>query len=161
MAGGRWAVVAAVAAAVAASTVTWWLMSQSFDPLGDYPPQDVIADERHGVPTVTAADDVHVVGIKCNESDAPVQVAGHAAWQSVDPPGTVITVGEGTAIREPGCERFEFVNPVPPDVLARTRELGGRVLWRITGTETPIRGDGIRGVPRTWTTETLAVEVDR
>lgn len=147
---------------VSAFTVDAWLGARDrFDPLGDYPTQQILNETVSDVPTLTLLEDVIVEGIKCSNETRPVQVSGVTTWVSVEPPGSIIQVGEGTALRNPGCEEFVFVNPIPPDVADRTLELFrdglGSVEWRITGIETPIREDGKRGEPRTWTTEPFLI----
>jgi hypothetical protein len=92
-------------------------------------------------PALTLESDVDVVASKCNLTDKPVTISGSVVWQSIDPRGTQLVVGEGVSVRPPGCTDFEFRNPVPPVVADRTRHLvkDGRdfVVWQIVGVETP------------------------
>ena len=86
----------------------------SWDPLGDYPVQEVLE--------VT---DTHVIveGTKCNDSNAPVDVEGFVQWRRLDPLGFVHQsfppesgVSRGTRIV--GCETRIFENAIPAEVIA-------------------------------------------
>lgn len=110
-----------------------------WDPLGDYPVQEVLSVE-----------DGHVLveGTKCNDSNGPVRVRGTFNWQRVSPRGFIVSLGEGVAVREVGCVTQTFDNTIPAEVLEVNKP--GDV-WRLLGTETPINGR--EGVPVTWQTE--------
>lgn len=143
------AIVLAVVSTVLAVALGWsyWQQSQEWNPLGEYPTQEVRA---------VRATEVDVHGIKCNDSDAPVTVRGTGiSWQRVNPRGAIIesSPGGGTAERPPGCLGQDFTNAIPEQVFAE--DLPG-ALWRITGTEVPFE-DGREGVPRTWETELFDV----
>lgn len=133
---------------------------EPFDPLGPYPQQQV-DEPRDNTDTPSVSIDnpvVHVNGRKCNEGSG-YTITGTVSWQSLDPRGTSIRTGEGQRDAIPGCTRFRYRNDVPDAVLAIMRRQvddGLRPLWRITGTETPINGDG-EGVPLTWATEPFRV----
>lgn len=133
---------------------------EPFSPLGPYPQQTVDEPrDNTDTPVVSLANPVvHVNGRKCNEGSG-YTITGTVSWQSIDPRGTSIRTGEGEREAVPGCTRFRYRNDIPDDVLAIMRRQvddGLRPLWRITGTETPINGDG-EGVPLTWTTEPFRV----
>lgn len=133
---------------------------EPFDPLGPYPVQRVAEErDRTDTPTVSLRHPVvHVTGRKCTEGHG-YTISGVVAWQSVDPRGSGIVTGEATRDAVDGCETFRFRNDIPERVLAVMEAQvadGLRPLWRITGTETPINGDG-EGVPLTWVTEPFRV----
>lgn len=125
--------------------VAWQLRPDApWDPLGDYPLQRVVDK------TVRLDEPVQTVGTKC--ADESVTVTGSLRWQSIDPPGTVLFISSGSAVRQEGCHEFRFANPIPAAVLALIEQQGGPLHWIISGTETPIR-EGQTGVPRSWQTE--------
>jgi hypothetical protein len=136
------------------------LQPSPFDPL-ELPTQSVLNDEdpATGYPTVRLDGDVRVRGEKCNTADGPVLVSGALAWQSVAPAGSIVHVGSGSSLREPGCEVRRYSNPIPAEVVTRTARLlergQGYVVWRIVGTETPVVSGP--SVTRTWMTEPFAV----
>lgn len=136
------AVVAAAALAIMASTL-WQSVRPPWNPIGDFPEQEV-----------TEVNDtfVHVVGTKCYDED--VTVRGSFGWQRVDPPGFAITLGEGVADREAGCLTQEFDNNIPASVLDANTP---GATWRITGTETPFDDDR-EGLPRVWQTEPFTLK---
>lgn len=105
---------------------------------------------------VTARVSVDVTAKKC--AHEPVTVVGQSSWVSVEPAGRIVPIGQGVARREKGCTRLSYRNAVPGGVLVDTAELGGRVAWRLVGTENPV--DGRRqGVPATWRTDPVIVVV--
>lgn len=133
---------------------------EPFDPLGPYPQQQVDEPrDNTDTPSVSLANPVvHVNGRKCSTGTG-YQIASYVSWQSIDPRGTSIRTGEGVRDAVDGCQRFRYRNDIPPQVLAIMRRQiddGLSPVWRITGTETPINGDG-EGVPLTWTTEPFRV----
>lgn len=114
----------------------------------DYPVQRVEEPDYLGHKYVTAEGGVvHVTGIKCNISQASVEVAGTVSWISVEPPGVTIQTGQGSASRAPGCFTSHYENPIPDEVIKATRSILKRdpqrefVTWRIVGTETPTDPD--------------------
>lgn len=129
-------------AVVLASSIAGLFEKDPWNPLGEYPIQ-----------RITEVNDsfVHSSGVKCNDTDQPVDVRGSFGWQRVSPPGFAVELGSGTAVRSPGCERFEFDNNIPDTV--RAADVPG-ALWRITGVEIPFRDSG-EGVARAWETETF------
>lgn len=135
-----------------------------FDPLGEYPTQQVRSRvEGMEGPAAMVGDVVVVAGIKCNGSDRPVKVRGSLSWVSIDPRGSIVQVGGGTAMRSPGCTSFRFENPMPDAVRDRSVELLGRgivPIWHITGYEEPIAPNGHPGVRRDWQTENFMVVAD-
>ena len=139
------------------------------DPFGEYPVQSIDADRRvvvvHDREAGTDVDadlpvievspgaSVHVSGTKCITADDQVPVSGTVSWRMVSPRVRLIPVAEGQAVRNPGCETFEFDNPVPDEVLDAHAESGAAVtVWQITGTE---RTDA--GAQQTWATENFAL----
>ena len=141
-----------------------WTESAPFDPLGQYPPQEVM-NRTAGVrgPSAHVGDDVVVTGIKCNDSDVPVTVRGSYSWVSVEPRGAVVPTGEGLTQRRPGCETFRFENPMPDEVIQRSEELldrGITPIWYIAGFDEPIAHDGTVGVRRAWQTENFSIVAD-
>lgn len=125
---------------------------KAWDPLAAYPTQEILTEQVHvdGV--------VRSVGVKC--ADEHVEVRGVMSWQAIDPPGANIEVGRGVGVREEGCTRQTFANPIPLEVreVIRAQHAAGieAPVWRITGIETPF--DGVReGVSRTWTTDNFEV----
>ena len=113
-------------------------LGDPWDPIGEFPVQDV---------TEINEDFVHVVGTKCYDED--VSVRGEFGWQRVEPPGFAITLGAGQAEREEGCLTQEFNNDIPDEV--REANTPGAV-WRIVGEEVPFDEDR-EGLPRSWRTE--------
>lgn len=117
-----------------------------WDPLGEYPLQEVLS-----VTTET----VTVEGTKCNATDRPVRIKGSVAWQRVDPLGFVLAGGTGTNIRPPGCETETFENDIPASV---TRADRPGSLWRIVGVEIPVEPNGKEGRQVTFETEVFHLE---
>jgi len=153
-------VLAAVSVSVLIVALVWtiWLKPAPYDPLGDYPVQKVTTSIPGVLGPATTTDGVVLVtGTKCNNSRSAVTVRGETAWQSIDPRGGMVPLGHAIAHRQAGCETRTFANPVPPEVAEITERLGGKVIWRITGTETPLDRHGHEGVPRTWVTENFTV----
>lgn len=134
-----------------------------YDPLGDYPVQmvtaEVILDD--GTKAVYLDEPVEVEGIKCNDSINIVTVEGSLTWQAVEPRGVLISTGEGTSEKEPGCTTTIFQNQIPTSVHSAitAQHLRGidQPLWRIVGIEYPIDEDGARGEPRRFETENFVV----
>lgn len=120
----------------------------------DYPEQKITNRYVLGAPSVQEQDDVVVVGSKCNFSERGIKVSGTVTWVSADPPGTQIKTGEGSTTRESGCESFRFINPIPKEVVERTKDLATPdhpfVTWRITGHEVP---EDPNILSESWTTE--------
>lgn len=148
----------ALAGVILFSTLT---RPDPFAPLGPYPTQTVDEERDNITHTPFVSLDhpvVHVEGRKCVEGDG-YTIRGTVSWQSVDPRGNSVVTGQGTRDAVDGCTEFRFRNDIPPQVLAIMRAQvrdGLRPLWRITGVEVPINGDG-EGVPLTWTTEPFRV----
>ena len=134
-----------------------------WSPLGPYPTQQVVAPVVDGVPTVhLSAGVVKVHGRKC-EHGSGYQIVGPAAWQSLDPRGTIIQAGEGSRAAADGCTSFSFVNTIPEAVVAavHAQALAGETepVWRLTGTERPV--DGSRtGAELSWATEPFVLVDD-
>jgi hypothetical protein len=146
-----------------------------WDPLGDYPMQVVMNDQR----VIDPGETVWIRAVKCVDSSKPVVVEGHSQWQSVLPPGTIVPNGNGTATRYPagvrapklhginqpqpdknGCTTYEYENVLPDIVFDRAAEVckatGHSSLWRLTGAETPVR-DGEEGVTRAWESQAFRI----
>jgi hypothetical protein len=107
-------------------------------------------------------DDINSNGIKCVKPEEDIiQIKGTLFWQSDLPPGRLIKIAEGAGPRGPGCQQYDFANPVPEQVLAEIEKLSAKGIteseWHLTGTETPIRDDGEEGVSRTWITTTFTL----
>ena len=108
------------------------------------------------LPWVTVIDgQIPVEGTKCIDSDDPVPVSGTVVWRQVAPVVRNIQTGQGSAIRQPGCETSLFVDDIPPPVVRAHREGPGVTVWQITGTE--VTDDGAR---QTWATENFAIVDD-
>lgn len=166
----RWPIItAAIVAGAIGFSIDRAFGPDPWDPLGDYPIQ-VITDRVPGItgPAVRLGDPVHSVGRKCNDTDSPVLVSGTRQWQSQRPGGFIAGIERGNAPRIPGCEKREFWDVPPPDVVAQMQaaisNTRGPVVWALNGSETPtgIVENGqvhamSNGVPREWTTENFTV----
>ena len=146
-----------------------------WNPLGAYPQQTVVN------PIVRPSDQVTIRAVKCVSAHYPVNVKGVLQWQSVQPAGTVIVVGDGAAVRYPadyaklptsvprpgrdGCTTFTYTNPIPLAVVSRSAEVCRQSTnaiapsWRITGVETPV-DDSRSGVARAWQSDVITVRCD-
>ena len=165
----RWAVVAVVTLAVALGLTLGFVLYQStrperWDPLGPYPVQTVLS-RVEGVkgPAVMLGDDLRVAGQKCNASSRPVTTRGSYEWVMVIPPGSIIPAGSGSAIRVPGCTAFDYLNPMPEAVVARSEKVkantGVDPVWRISGKDTPYSVKHGVGEPRTYISENFTIVV--
>lgn len=149
-----------IALVVVVFTLPSRLHGPSFDPLR-LPPQQVLnrVDGVEG-PAVRAGDDLRVLATKCNLSGKEIGVSGMSAYRTLEPAGSTVTLPQGSALRpaEPKCVERAFSNALPPAVVARTAELlaagASRVVWQLTGVETPL---GPGGVARGWFTEPFAI----
>lgn len=141
---GLLSLLCAMMAVVLVADLLWWAEPTVWQPLGDYPQQNVVEITDKWV----VAD-----GVKCNNDDEPVLVYGTVAWRRVDPTGAVIetVTGIGTDVRQPGCIEQRFYNVIPDEV--RAANLPG-ALWEIVGIETPLDGRRI-GVPAVFETESF------
>lgn len=133
-----------------------------WDPLGEFHnPQTIIAPARQGAPTVLLAEHrtVTVEGTKCYGDDVAITILGSITWRSLDPPGSSsVPIAFAPAQQGPGCSTRVFENPIPEDVIRRTRQVGRPMLWQFGGTETPTRDDGTRGRPREWYTQAFFLD---
>lgn len=126
----------------------------AYQPLGDYPKQQIIAPRGEDtIPVVSlSAGLVPVRGMKCVNGTEPVFITSVTQWRREE--GNSITTIAGTAgavRRKPGCLTFEFQNVMPSRVTPG--------IWQITGSETA-SGDGLWwGVSQTknWETEYFRV----
>ena len=144
---------------------------EPWTPLGPYPQQQII-DSR---PIRLSQGTVSSVGTKCSEPNTPLE--GVTRWISISPGGATVEVGRGSTVRNGPraagtqiirdeatgrpCEVRSFENEIPDEVDQKTREWISdeiRVVWSITGVETPVDGSR-KGVPITWTTEPFEVVV--
>lgn len=158
---GRALIVALGLCLIAAGIALGWVTfsPRPFDPL--VLPTQVIDSRIEGYtgPTVRVGEDVQVSATKCSTADEPVMVQGSLSWQSIRPPGSVVHVGSGTGERDPGCQTFQFTNPMPAEVADRSRALFAQgythAVWKISGVETPI--GHAAAVARTWETEAFRV----
>lgn len=139
---------AAVSVACSIALFSLWLtQDKPYNPLGEYPIQEIVS---------TTATTVTVRGVKCVDVDVAVDIVGEFNWFRIVPPGFGTTPIGGAAVRVPGCQPFEFVNTIPSEVLAVNNP--DVDLWYITGTEWPIDpATGQRGVSRTWRTENFGI----
>ena len=122
-----------------------------WDPLGSYPEQ--VTDRV----TYTVGDDIRSTAIKC--ADVDVTVTGSVVWQSIAPPGIVVTVSSAsTALRPKGCTQYSYVNPTPTAVADAVDRLGP-LRFILTGVETPYdETDPTRlGVQRPWRTNVFTL----
>lgn len=156
--------------------------NSKWDPLGDYPIQLVTQQPTiGGVPvesTTTVVessdnstssgvsfyldDDIHSSGVKCvQDGEGVVLIKGTLSWESDRPPGRIIKVADGSGERGPGCQLYDFVNPIPDVILEEIEELSQKGYtssdWHLTGTEIPIRDNGEEGVSRTWITTSFTI----
>ena len=134
-----------------------------YNPLGEYPVQQVVSTVP-GVmgPAVHVGGVVIVEGTKCNESGEVVGIEASLAWSSIDPRvGSVQIFDAVPGTREPGCPAFHFENEMPAEVIRRTQAAFVRghdaVVWQIAGVETPISPDGHRGNPRAFQTQNFTI----
>ena len=133
-----------------------------WDPLGDYPIQEVTSTVP-GVngPATTIDGTVDVSAIKCNNTAREVNVETTLAWRSVEPRGATWNRGGSIAVRGPGCESLTFSNVIPDPVVAliEAQHDAGftEPVWQIVGPETPIRADGADGQRQTWRTQNFTV----
>jgi hypothetical protein len=100
-----------------------------------------------------------VDGTKCNTTDKTISAHGQLTWQSLSPPGTLITLpGNGSTEFKPHeCTTQHFVNPIPIGVAVANEQLtllnhGSPNVWRLTGT---ITADGY--ATQTWHTESFVL----
>ena len=133
-----------------------------WDPLGDYPTQEVTSTVRGIEGPATHIDGtVNVHATKCNDTSMPVDVETTLTWRSVEPRGAAWQRGSSLAVRDPGCESLSFANPIPGPVQelieAQYRAGYPEPVWQIVGTETPVREDGSDGKRQTWRTENFKV----
>lgn len=137
--------------------------SPTWDPL-DLSQIQKVSNRVPGVegPAAHITEQISVTGTKCNTSQDPLTVIGVTVWVAVVPPGAAENLGQGVANRSPGCVTKTFLNDIPPAVVTRSKFLFGkgakRVVWQITGFETPIRdSDGKHGLQRTWRAENITL----
>ena len=163
-----WALFAvAVALVVVAASLLYIELRtpERWDPLGDYPTQQVLS-RVPGVegPATTAHGTVDVTATKCSNADEPIEIDTELAWRSVDPGGAAWSRGHSQAVRDPGCTSLRFDNPIPPQVralVAAQHDAGYPApVWQIVGVETPVRHNGTEGVETRWRTENFTI-VDR
>lgn len=180
----KWLWIAAVTlfiggALIGAYTLKVVLDANKWDPLGEYPIQVAFAPDEPSVPKSvvsnfdnTPSEDVTTIywnqrigsdAVKCVKDEfGTVKVRGILEWVRVEPPGEIIKVADGAAQRGPGCISQRFENFIPDEIRASMEKLKARgvesSVWRLTGTETPLREDtGAEGVPRTWITTTFRI----
>lgn len=144
------------------------LSDDKWDPLGEFP-QQIVLNERlypgsedyaipSGIAMVYLNESVKVRGVKCNDSNAELDVIGSVSWQRVVPPGGLFGRGSGSLTRAVGCSQFTFENNIPKDVIEEVKARGTPSLWRITGVETPVRNGGTeKGESRVWTTSNFVI----
>jgi hypothetical protein len=185
----EWFGLVAIGAAIAmiAATLVYTLYDNSrWDPLGEFPLQIVtqqpavnlgatpaqvnplVAGESIGGGTTSSTiefyldEDIHSSGVKCvKEDEGVIQVRGTLYWQTTSPPGRIIKVADGAGSRGPGCQLYNFSNPIPEVVLEEVEKLSNEGFetsdWELTGTEIPFKKDGTEGKSRTWTTTTFTL----
>lgn len=161
-----------IATAVATAAVLVLMLSAAYvalrpapyDPLGDYPVQ-VVNSTVDGVagPAVLVGHPVSITGIKCNDTARTVTLRGHYEWRSVSPAGTTVSTPFANGSLPPGCTTRTFENPMPPSVVARSREVfartGVQMVWQITGINIPYTVDGQAGEPRLYQSANFTVVV--
>lgn len=139
------------------------ITSGPFDPLQHHPTYFVHNDKAGGdLPVVHTSGDVLMTASRCNYSDDPVEVFVNATWATVDPRGTsIVSVTDAPLVRQPGCHTDELSVDIPEAVLVRTAELRGqghdRVVWKVSGYDTPVEADGDPGVRVYWQTNEFIV----
>lgn len=148
--------------------ISGWILGTGpgeYDPLGEYPVQTVSnrLPEVSG-PAARVGEPLNVTGIKCNDTDAPVDVQGVFRWALIQPAGLQVIAGEGTGERIPGCDEGTFENEWPPEFEQRVRRTlartGEPVVIALRGVETPIAVDDRVPVPREWQTENVTILED-
>lgn len=89
-------------------------------------------------------EDIQVTATKCNNrDDVPLLVQTRVSWDTLDPRGTIIEDWVGPQEIAPGCETYEYTNPVPKLVVERTLQLVDDfstlncVKWAIVGLDSP------------------------
>lgn len=152
------------------------IKSQKWDPLAQYPVQQVVAERESSTPLpggenyeedVTIPvyywnEEVEVEATKCVKVEEDiVQVEGNLAWVSDEPPGRIIDAGTGVGPRGPGCVNYSYRNPIPDNVKAELEELKEQGIeqseWHLGGTEIPIEEGSREGAPRSWITITFRI----
>lgn len=143
--------------------VGYELLSGPYDPLGDDPSYYVVNSKEGGdLPVVHINEDVKMDADRCVEADHPVDVLVNASWATVAPRGTSITsVENASLVRQPGCSASDLSVDIPEGVVERTKELQERgherVVWKISGYDTPIDQNGEPGVVVPWQTNEFVV----
>lgn len=141
----QWRWFAIVAALVVNVTVWgyWYSESQTWDPLGEYPVQEVhsrVPNVDGPAVSLTGNVELRSTGTKCNDWPEPVDILGYLRWVRIEPRGLEIVTFNGIEdTREPGCETFMFSNPLPDGLTEG--------VWQIRGREVPQR-EARNGVPR-------------
>lgn len=151
-----------------------WYRNSKWDPLAEYPIQIVSNPDDDSSHLVTENDnaysqspvfywdeDIHSSGVKCVKAEEGiVAITGILYWVADEPPGRLIEAGRGANERGPGCQVYQFSNPIPERIREEMQKMKDDGLeysiWHLTGTETPIR-NGEEGEPRTWQTTTFKV----
>lgn len=152
---------AALAVALMFFALAYWSSRDAqWDPLGDYPTQQVL-NKNH---TVGRDETVDVTAQKCAR-EPKVAIRATLSWVPVDHSEFAVTPNAPGRLsyrysscgKTPDVTIYSYTNPIPPGVLAILDQRGLHS-WRITGTDTPFDEEGKPGVPRTWTTETFTIE---
>lgn len=150
--------VCAVVMALAALAKVAEAYGRPWAPLGPYSEVHVVSslgDPR--VKGVEVPGPVRTAGQRC--ASETVMVVGVVSWVSVDPAGSIVPVGQEASSRLAGCHDHHWAMPIPPGVSQRTVEEGGRMAWRVSGTDTPYGDSGRAGVPALWSSEPFTVVV--
>lgn len=128
-----------------------WRETTAFEPLGDYPEQEVISRlEGYDDPSVFRSDIVVIRGTKCVNSKDPVAVAATSLWRLMEPvgPSVIVPYRNSITVRNHGCVTTEFRNRLPAEVTPG--------LWRMEGWDTVDSGDGRKQVVA-WYTQAFHV----
>ena len=159
-----WGLGATAAALLVVAAVIGWAELRDTDPFAPLHyanPQTVTSRTASpdGAPSTRLGDTVDVTGEKC--SDESVSIDAVTSWQPVSPPGTAITTGTASNVRQGGCVVGQYENSIPEAVTAVVMSQHARgvtaPLWVISGAETPIRDDGTEGTVEVWVTEPFAI----
>jgi hypothetical protein len=127
-----------------------------FDPLGDFPTQQITSDQP-----IPAGNDVGVDGIKCSNATTTITIKGKRLWQLLRPAGTAIPVRGGQGPLKPGCTHQHYEDPMPSGVIARVNQLAAQgthiTTWIISGSNEPIPPGGERPVVKTYTSTAFRI----
>jgi hypothetical protein len=174
----EWFGIAVIVSAIALMGLTafnFWKEAMVWNPLAEYPilivndpnpSNDIkVIESAHSYsdsPVFYWNEEIEYSGVKCVKADeGKVNIDGIVYWVSDLPPGRTIEIGGDISTRGPGCQQYEFTNPIPEAVLSamKTMKAQGKEssVWHLTGVETPFKDGGERGESRSWLSTTFTV----